>query len=159
MIQVLILFHFHLLQASRLGDLKADHEPALTYEGDNNVLAITVASCIVKGYHDVMAGKRSPTGSPLKSLQFLEHIKSVTSSGSTIDIDADSTDSILKILKQLACYLTIKLSDKLSDKLKENDGNEFIAKTQVHAFYARNLMEVFFDVLAIERYLHTDYVW
>ena len=134
-----------------MGDLKAEHEPILTYEGDNNVLAITVASCILKGYNDVISGKREPSASPLKTLEFLSHLRSVTSSGSTIDVDVTITESMLKLLKQLACYLTIKLSDRYSERMRENDGNEFVSRTQIHAFYAKSLMEVFFDCLAIER--------
>ena len=131
--------------------MKAEHEPTLTYEGDNHVLAITIASCIIKGYNDVITGKREPSASPLKSLEFLNHLKSVTSSGSTIDVDVTRTESILTLLKQLACYLTITLSDKYNERLNQNGGNEFVARTQVHAFYAKSLIEVFFDVLAIER--------
>lgn len=84
-------------------------------------------------------------------MQFLEYLKSVTSSGSTIEVYVDDTDSILKLLKQLACYLTLKLSEKYNERMKETNGDEFVSRAQVHAFYAKSLMEVFFDVLAIER--------
>lgn len=51
------------LKASRLGDLRNDHDPSCTYEGDNNVLGQQASNWLVRQWQNVE--------SPVGTVQFL----------------------------------------------------------------------------------------
>ncbi|XP_034938028.1 peroxisomal acyl-coenzyme A oxidase 3 isoform X2 [Chelonus insularis] len=56
-------------KAANLGDLSVNHEPTVTYEGDNNVLIQQTSNWILRQWMDVQTG--STIGSPLSSVTFL----------------------------------------------------------------------------------------
>lgn len=52
-----------------LGDMAANHDAAVTYEGDNNVLVQQTSNWILRQWNDLQSG--STTVSPLATVKFL----------------------------------------------------------------------------------------
>lgn len=58
------------LKVARLGDLRADHDAACTYEGENNVLIQQASNWLLSLYPNYANG--SPMPSPMGSIDFLK---------------------------------------------------------------------------------------
>lgn len=65
----LIIYRRLLFTAANLGDLASNHEPTVTYEGDNNVLVQQTSNWILRQWADLQNG--SMISSPLSSVSFL----------------------------------------------------------------------------------------
>lgn len=61
----------HLFLAANLGTLAANHEPTVTYEGDNNVLIQQTSNWILRQWTDLQNG--FAIVSPLASVEFLSN--------------------------------------------------------------------------------------
>lgn len=59
------------LRDAGLGDLRNDHDPTVTYEGDNNVLQQQSSNWLLKQWNNLMENEN--TCSPLSTCAFLEH--------------------------------------------------------------------------------------
>lgn len=55
------------LKAANLGDLRANNDPAVTYEGDNNVLGQQTSNWLIKQW-----GCENPPKSPLGTVDFMQ---------------------------------------------------------------------------------------
>lgn len=62
------------LKAANLGELRNDHDPSVTYEGDNNVLIQQTSNWLLRQWN--LAGDRFER-SPLGSIDFLERCASI----------------------------------------------------------------------------------
>lgn len=89
------------MKAANLGDLGVNHEPTVTYEGDNNVLVQQTSNWILRQWNDVQAG--STIGSPLSSVTFLLRGPSIlkntfeaTSASDVMSLDCESNFSLCK---------------------------------------------------------------
>lgn len=65
---MIIIFFFFAL-AANLCDMAANHEPTVTYEGDNNVLVQQTSNWILRQWNNLQNG--TATESPLASVPFL----------------------------------------------------------------------------------------
>ena len=59
------------LKASRLGELRNNNDPLLTFEGDNNVLIQQTSNNLIAAFDDFLKTKTVPD-TPLQTLKFLE---------------------------------------------------------------------------------------
>lgn len=145
------------LKASRLGDLKADHEPILTYEGDNNVLINQSTNMILKFYQEVILAKREFPKTNLHTMDFLKHMQEEDYYYVTrrLGVDVNSIESILYVLRNLGCHLTQETYEKYQSELGKNGNNEFIARSQSFVFYSKSLAEVFFEINAISKFYYS----
>ncbi|KAL4718052.1 hypothetical protein ACJJTC_002080 [Scirpophaga incertulas] len=60
------------LKSARLGDIRSNHEPTVTYEGDNNVLSQQAGNWLLRQYEAALSG--APVDSPLGSVAFLQRL-------------------------------------------------------------------------------------
>jgi acyl-CoA oxidase len=63
------------VQCARLGDIRSNHEPTVTYEGDNNVLSQQAGNWLVRQY--AAAASAAPLDAPLGSVAFLAHHRAI----------------------------------------------------------------------------------
>ncbi|KAI1292482.1 Peroxisomal acyl-coenzyme A oxidase 3 [Halotydeus destructor] len=137
------------LRASRFGQLRDDHDPNNTYEGDNNVLLQQTANFLVRLYDDKLTkGKKIVT--QLGICDFMDDAGAILASNS-FKPHLDDTKSIIQVYHYLICYLTKITHEKLS-KLKDESANLFSAKAQAQVYYHRSLSIVFFECDAITRF-------
>ncbi|KAI1280290.1 Peroxisomal acyl-coenzyme A oxidase 3 [Halotydeus destructor] len=134
------------LKASRLGDLKNDLEPILTYEGDNNVLLPQASNFILKVYQEKLEGKSVDTS--MATCEFLKYDSSLKD----LQVDVSDIESLLQVFQRLASYLTRITDDALQSKLEANGGDNFRAKTQSNVYYMRSLAIVYYEVNAAKSF-------
>ncbi|XP_044753120.1 peroxisomal acyl-coenzyme A oxidase 3 isoform X2 [Coccinella septempunctata] len=119
------------LKDSGLGDLRSDHDPTVTYEGDNNVLQQQSSNWLLKQWNNIISNKK--TCSPLSSAEFFNNY---------IEIQCNQygTKESLKNLKCITeCYewLITYLVDDISNEME-------ILDRQGHSrFAARNYVQVY----------------
>ncbi|CAD6997130.1 peroxisomal acyl-coenzyme A oxidase 3 [Ceratitis capitata] len=117
------------LKASKLGDLRNDHDPSLTYEGDNNVLGQQASNWLLRQWNGTV---ESPVGTAnfLKNrADILQHTYERVLRESPIE----SMDFVLKCYEWMLCYLLNKTSNRVAED----------RKTGVHPFDARNNSQVY----------------
>ena len=64
-----------LLPVNRLGDIRNDHDPNCTYEGDNNVLLQQTSNYLLAGLQAVAKG--DVISSPLESVNFINDFDAI----------------------------------------------------------------------------------
>lgn len=63
------------MQCANLGDIRSNHEPTVTYEGDNNVLSQQTGNWLLRQYETALSG--NTVDSPLGTLAFLNDCRAI----------------------------------------------------------------------------------
>jgi acyl-CoA oxidase len=66
------------LKDSRLGELRNNNDPLLTFEGDNNVLLQQTSNYLLSAYEDYLKTNHIPL-TPLKTIDYLKNMSSILS--------------------------------------------------------------------------------
>jgi acyl-CoA oxidase len=82
---------FGYLKDSRLGELRNNNDPLLTFEGDNNVLLQQTSNHLLSSYDDFLQTKHVPV-TPLQTIDYLKHITDILET----NFQAANTSELLK---------------------------------------------------------------
>jgi len=147
------------LKASRLGELRDDHDPNCTYEGDNNVILQQTSNYIMKKLKEKLTGNISEIKSPLGSLDFLDNMDQILTQNSVhlfgdkpIQDESLNLDSLLSLYQYLVSYLSKVSFEKLQTQLESFNYDQFCAKNESQVYFLRTLSIVYFDCELIRRY-------
>jgi len=143
---------------SRIGKLKSDVEPSVTYEGENNILIQQTARMIANAYRKVQQGKK-PLPSPLGSLTFLQDTALTPDTqfdASLLDNGASallsSPSAILRMLQWRVIYLLHESGSSLFEKL--TSGSSSSSSSSPSPFVAWNETQVFLWSEAAKAFMH-----
>ena len=146
------------LAASRLGELRDDHDANNTYEGDNNVLQMQTSNFLIGKYQKYISEQRNGNGngngndndvsndilddlivadnnnndfkSQMGSIEFLNDVdNNVKQLRYTNGEDVCNMDFILRTYRFLVSYLLLRSVDKLDCELKISMGDLFVARS------------------------------
>ena len=70
------------MKAARIGELRDDHDPNCTYEGDNNVILQQTSNYIIKKVKEKLSGNAKEIRTPLGSLDYLDRMDQILASNS-----------------------------------------------------------------------------
>lgn len=144
------------LKASRLGELRNDHDANNTYEGDNNVLLQQTSNYLLKLYREkIDEGK--PMKSPLSSVDYIDNINFILTTKIKADF-VDNMESLIASFQFVVCYLLKSGFDKLQSELSNANGDLFVARSRSQVYYLRTLSIAFFECDIITRFhcLYSD---
>jgi len=139
------------LKASRLGDLRNNNDPLLTFEGDNNVLIQQTSNSLIAAFEDFLKTKKVPE-TPLQTLKFLENYElsmgAKFSAASTRDLL--NPMKIMQMFDWLLCFVLTKSYERYEKNIKCGK-DSFTARNENQVFYANTLSIVFIERQVIER--------
>jgi acyl-CoA oxidase len=133
---------------SRLPKLREDHDPALTFEGDNNVLIQQLERFLLKAVQRKQSGKK--VSSPFNSLKFLDNIESVNTKYEQ-NVDQLLNGGYVDSLRWRIVYLLSEAGKKLMAEASSKD--PFIAWNDTQVFYLQNAAKAFMEWLIVDRFL------
>ena len=135
---------------SRLGLLRADHDPNLTYEGDNNVLMQQTAKFLVGAVRAKLA-KGRPIRSPLGTLDFLDAL--VGSAGQPQpEAEVDDPRWFLAALRSRVAARLQASMDRLGECVAEADGDLFDAWNAAQPFFLQDAARAYIELVVAERF-------
>lgn len=139
---------------ARIGQIKTEIEPSVTYEGENHVLVQQTARYIAMAYRRLRTGKRA-TRAPLGTLAFLEDPALVSDArldDAALGVDGAGLDDapylLLRALQWRVVYSLEQSSVSLMDRLAHGDDT----------FDAWNSSQVFGWQDVAESYLHATWM-
>ncbi|XP_011309001.1 peroxisomal acyl-coenzyme A oxidase 3 [Fopius arisanus] len=135
-------------KSAKLGDMAADHEPTVTYEGDNNVLAQQTSNWILRQWEGAQKGITD--GSPLESINFIfkgDEILDRKFTGCHVD-DVMSLKFVRESYEWLITWLTVEMSRKF--KIARDKGvDNFTARTRAQVYAASSLARAYGELTVI----------
>jgi len=135
---------------SRIPRIKEEHDPSLTYEGDNNVLIQQLERYLLK----IMQKKQNKKEiySPFGSSRFIEHIDSLLNEKAIFDNEKELLNGgYVPALKWRICYLLSEGTKKLSGQLTSKD--TFTAFNDSQVFFLQNAAKAFMDWIIIDKFM------
>lgn len=138
------------LSASRLGELRNDHDANNTYEGDNHVLLQQTANYLLKMMKEKIEDGK-PMRSPLGSVDYMDNIDFILKTKMKPDISGN-IESIIESYQFLVSWLLRASSEKVANELSKCGGNLFIARSQSQVYYLRSLSIAYFECDIISRF-------
>ncbi|CAG5089890.1 Similar to ACOX3: Peroxisomal acyl-coenzyme A oxidase 3 (Pongo abelii) [Cotesia congregata] len=130
-------------KAANLGDMTVNHEPCVTYEGDNNVLMQQTSNWIFRQWLEVQTG--STIGSPLSSVTFLLHGASIINKKFTPNSIADVKDTY----EWLITYLVMEMQRKFEEG-KSKGLDSFAARSKAQVYCAGTLSRAFGEMIILK---------
>ncbi|XP_011503376.1 PREDICTED: peroxisomal acyl-coenzyme A oxidase 3 [Ceratosolen solmsi marchali] len=135
-------------KTAALGDMAANHEPSVTYEGDNNVLAQQSSNWILRQWNDLQGG--STLVSPLASVQFLikgpailrRKFESKMKSRLTLELVRDAYEWLIT-------WLVID-TQRRYDKEIASGANHFMARSKSQVYRAANLTRAYGEMIVLD---------
>lgn len=124
---------------NRLGDLRNDNDPSLTYEGDNNVILQQTANYLL-GFIESSGNKIS---SPMHTVDFLQNFKSILASKFTSG--QNLLDTVISAYKWLCCYLLQTSGQRIQQALQKGV-DSFTARNDAQIYQCHTLAIAFFEV-------------
>ncbi|CAK1581491.1 unnamed protein product [Parnassius mnemosyne] len=136
------------LKCANLGDIRNNHEPTVTYEGDNNVLSQQAGNWLLRQYEAALSGNN--VDSPLLTVTFLKEHKSIAKltfqCKNTTQLK--TTQFILSTYKWLLCWLLKQTYEKYESYLAKGL-TKFQAKAKSQVYRWKNLTKAYAEYLAI----------
>ncbi|XP_063973810.1 peroxisomal acyl-coenzyme A oxidase 3-like isoform X2 [Diachasmimorpha longicaudata] len=136
-------------KGAKLGDMAIDHEPTVTYEGDNNVLVQQTSNWILRQWEGCRKGIID--GSPLDSIAFIFNADEILEKKFTVNhVDGVmSLNVIINCYEWLITWLTIDMSRKF--QIGKSKGlNNFSARTKAQVYSASHLSRAYGEMVVIK---------
>ncbi|XP_046426011.1 peroxisomal acyl-coenzyme A oxidase 3 isoform X2 [Neodiprion virginianus] len=138
------------LKAANLGELGVNHEPTVTYEGDNNVLPQQTSNWLLRQWTEVQAG--APLSSPLGSVDFLASgpviLKRKFQGNSVADVM--SNNFVRETNEWLLCWLVVQTQRQIDQGIHGGLDN-FTARNKAQVYRAANLSKVYGEMI-VQKY-------
>ncbi|XP_023247307.1 peroxisomal acyl-coenzyme A oxidase 3 isoform X2 [Copidosoma floridanum] len=129
-------------KTAALGDMAANHEPSVSYEGDNNVLIQQTSNWILRQWNDLQSGSTT-TISPLASLKFLVHGPKILRKKFDPHVEARLTlDFVRDAYEWLITWLVSETQRKYEEELA-NGANNFTARSKSQVYRAAHLSRAY----------------
>ncbi|XP_053958182.1 peroxisomal acyl-coenzyme A oxidase 3 [Anastrepha ludens] len=135
------------LKASKLGDLRNDHDPSVTYEGDNNVLGQQASNWLLRQWNGTIE-------SPVGTANFLKNrgdILQNTYENILRESPIESMDFVLHCYEWMLCYLVDKTSKRVAQDIKAG-AHRFDARNNSQVYGARDLSLAYAEYFALSRF-------
>ncbi|XP_070572098.1 peroxisomal acyl-coenzyme A oxidase 3-like [Ptychodera flava] len=133
------------LAFNRLGDIRDDHDPNLTYEGDNNVLLQQTSNYLL-----TLAENKEKANarfvSPMATVNFLESSSDILKWKFNAATEAHCQDAAVSLAtyKWLVCYYLQESISKLNQELSSGK-DPFTARNDSQVYYCRSLALSFIE--------------
>lgn len=136
------------LKASNLGELRVNHEPTVTYEGDNNVLQQQAGNWLLRQYEAARIGQE--IDSPLGTVTFLKHHERILKMKFTCTHTAQlkTRDFITSTYEWLLCWLLKETSSSYDSHIARGL-SKFEAKAKSQVYRWKDLTRVYAEYLAL----------
>ncbi|XP_017774752.1 PREDICTED: peroxisomal acyl-coenzyme A oxidase 3 isoform X2 [Nicrophorus vespilloides] len=134
------------LKAARLGELRNNNDPSLTYEGDNNVLIQQTSNWLIRQWNNVLEGQG--TSCPLKSCDFFADHKRILSGKFQSSTPILSFEFIKECYEWLITYLVSTTNDA-QNQLVAKGISKFDARNQTQVYKAAILSKTYTEYLAL----------
>uniref|UniRef100_A0A3B3RMT8 Acyl-coenzyme A oxidase n=1 Tax=Paramormyrops kingsleyae TaxID=1676925 RepID=A0A3B3RMT8_9TELE len=141
------------LAISRLGDIRSDSDPNLTYEGDNNVLLQQTSNYLLSWVSIKHQGEHFHRESPVQSVDFLEGFNSILQDRFTAASEEDCMDSAVPLAayKWLVCFLLKESHTKLAQEKSLGLG-DFEARNNSQVYFCRSLALAYVEHTVLQRF-------
>lgn len=141
-------------KVNRLGDLRNDHDPNMTYEGDNNVILQQTSNYLLSflGAANERTGQAIQT--PLGSVEFLGNMDSIlrTSFRPRTKEECLDPNVCLEAYKWLVCRLTKDSDQRLQSQLASGK-DSFTARNDSQAYFCRSLALAYVEHEVLRRFV------
>ncbi|XP_055862199.1 peroxisomal acyl-coenzyme A oxidase 3-like [Biomphalaria glabrata] len=139
-------------KVNRLGDIRNDHDPNNTYEGDNNVLLQQTSNYLLSFVEPASAGES--ISSPLGSVNFLTNLQQRLKSKFTAKTIEDCLNPLVALdaYKWLVSYLLVESNRRLAEQTSSGK-DPFTARNDSQAYYCRSLALAFIEHTVLERFV------
>uniref|UniRef100_A0A0K8TTB3 Acyl-coenzyme A oxidase n=1 Tax=Tabanus bromius TaxID=304241 RepID=A0A0K8TTB3_TABBR len=137
------------LKASNLGELRNNHDPSCTYEGDNNVLGQQTSNWLLRQWNN------DHLESPIGTANFLLQRNEILNSNFDRLVQhcpVDSIEFVIKCYEWLICWLLNKTSTKM--KVATSNGeHRFDARNNAQVYGARDLWRAYAELFALRSFI------
>ncbi|XP_035826828.1 peroxisomal acyl-coenzyme A oxidase 3 [Aplysia californica] len=139
-------------KVNRLGEIRNDHDPNNTYEGDNNVLLQQTSNFLLSYLNAAQAGDK--ISSPLNSVNFLSNLPQRLKSKFTARTVADCFNPAvsLEAYRWLVSYLLVESGRRLGEQTQAGK-DAFTARNDSQAYYCRSLSLAYIEHAVLERFV------
>ncbi|XP_046964850.1 peroxisomal acyl-coenzyme A oxidase 3 [Vanessa cardui] len=136
------------LKCSNLGDIRSNHEPTVTYEGDNNVLSQQAGNWLLRQYEAARAG--ADVDSPLASVAFLRDLPRMRAAAfrATTTDELKNPDFIISTYKWLLCWL-LKYTHEKNEAELAKGLTKVQARNNCQVYRWKNLTKVYAEYLTL----------
>uniref|UniRef100_A0A146LJI1 Acyl-coenzyme A oxidase n=1 Tax=Lygus hesperus TaxID=30085 RepID=A0A146LJI1_LYGHE len=138
-------------KSAGLGDLRNNHDPRVTFEGDNTVLLQQTSNWLLKLFNET--SDRDFSEYPLCLVKFLTNVESILPKkfvGRRKE-DVCNVTFVTECFEWLLCWLLKSTNEKMTALLvKHND--RFVARNQCQVFKAKELSLVFAEYIIISHF-------
>jgi len=136
---------------SRLGLMREENDPSLTYEGDNNVLIQQLARYLIQTVQRKQMGK--PVASPFGSVNYLNNIASILNSRSTsANAEQFLNGGYVAALEWRVSYLLQESATKMMKLSAEGDVWSTWNNSQI--FYLQSAAKAHMELLIVQSFLN-----
>eukprot|EP01114_Cavostelium_apophysatum_P005224 TRINITY_DN1598_c0_g1_i4.p1 TRINITY_DN1598_c0_g1~~TRINITY_DN1598_c0_g1_i4.p1 ORF type:complete len:722 (-),score=135.85 TRINITY_DN1598_c0_g1_i4:45-2210(-) len=138
---------------NRLGVARADHEPNLTYEGDNFVLIQQTSRYLIDQYQRKLSGKRM--NDPLNTVApWLDENLLESKSAATSTADFFNSDVYLRTMLYRIALSVHNAAQVLQESLGEGKSS-FEAWNDVQVFYLHNAAKAYIEWIIVRHFVRT----
>ncbi|KAL0894261.1 hypothetical protein ABMA27_014264 [Loxostege sticticalis] len=136
------------LKCANLGDIRSNHEPTVTYEGDNNVLSQQAGNWLLRQYASARA--QAAVDSPIGTVTFLaDHARILQQLfHGTETRHLKTAEFITSTYKWLICWLLQQTHDKYESEMASGQ-SKFQAKTKSQVYRWKSLTTVYAEYLVV----------
>ncbi|XP_065830599.1 peroxisomal acyl-coenzyme A oxidase 3-like [Oscarella lobularis] len=135
------------------GKLRNDHDPNMTYEGDNNVILQQTSSYLLSVYDQILRVGESFV-SPFHTVDFINEHGLILRRKFHPDDDLLRNPEIsLRAFQWLVCYLLKESRLRIQEELA-NGVNLFWAKGNSQPYYCRSLSLAYIRCLSLQRFIN-----
>ncbi|XP_069134207.1 peroxisomal acyl-coenzyme A oxidase 3-like [Argopecten irradians] len=139
-------------KVNRLGEIRDDHDPNCTYEGDNNVILQQTSNYLLS-LLDSNFSKGETIETPLGSINFLNDLNGLLQTkfeARTVE-DCFNPEVSLRAYKWLVGHLLVDSAERLKEQGRSGK-DAFSARNDSQAYYCRSLALAYIEHMVLERF-------
>ncbi|EAT48670.1 AAEL000370-PA [Aedes aegypti] len=137
------------LKAANLGELRNNHDPSCTYEGDNNVLGQQASNWLLRQW------KGSKVESPVGTAHFIERREAVLRNSYDAIVKTgckvESPEFVTQCYEWLMCWLLYSTVDQIQLS-SDNGADRFKARNDSQVYRARDLSRAYAEYYALQSF-------